>query len=126
MEHKGLMTLIACLLGCAVLVPAAFGTTPAKKKPVVKTAHVLDDFYSPTKVTIKKGQQVNWIWSQSNFDTHTVSLIKGPKGISKRKFSSIQASAGIHFKLTFLKAGVYHFQCMIHPLQMNMTVTVKN
>ena len=28
--------------------------------------------------------------------------------------------------MTFLKPGVYHFQCMLHPLEMNMTVTVKN
>jgi plastocyanin len=126
MKHKGLVTLIACLLACAVVVPTALGTTPAKKKPVVKNVQVVDDFYSPTKVTIKKNQQVNWIWNRNNFDTHTVTLIKGPKGVSKKSFSSFQASAGVHFKRTFLKPGVYHFQCMIHPLEMNMTVTVKN
>ena len=122
MKHKGLTTLIACLVVCAVGVPTALGTT---KKPVVKKVQVEDNQYTPTKVTIKKGQQVNWIWNKNNFNTHTVSLIKGPKGVSKRKFSSIQASTGVHFKLTFLKPGVYHFQCMLHPLEMNMTVTVK-
>jgi plastocyanin len=60
-----------------------------------------------------------------NFDTHTVTLIKGPKGVNKKKFSSFQASAGVHFKLTFAKAGTYRFQCQLHPLTMNMTVTVK-
>ena len=123
MKHKGLTTLIACLVVCAVGVPTALGTTT--RKPVVKKVQVADNFYSPTKVTIKKGQQVNWIWSSTNFNTHTVTLIKGPKGVSKRKFSSIQASTGVHFKLTFLKPGVYHFECMLHPLEMNMTVTVK-
>jgi plastocyanin len=122
MKHKGLTTLIACGAVCAVAVPTALGTT----KPVVKKVQVQDNMYSPTKVRIKKGQQVNWIWSQSNFNTHTVTLIKGPKGVSKSKFSSIPASAGVHFKLTFKKAGVYHFQCRLHPLEMNMTVTVKN
>jgi plastocyanin len=124
MKHKGLMTLIACLAACAVLVPTALGTT-AKRKPVVKNVQVVDDFYAPTKVTIKEGQQVNWIWNKNNFDTHTVTLIKGPKGVTKSKFSSIQASAGIHFKRTFLKPGVYHFECKLHPIEMNMTVTVK-
>jgi plastocyanin len=124
MNHKGLTTLIACLAVCAVGVPTALGTT--KRKPVVKNVQVKDDFYSPTKVTVKQGQQVTWIWNKNNFDTHTVTLIKGPKGVSKRKFSSIQASAGIHFKLTFAKAGTYHFECQLHPLEMNMTVTVKN
>ena len=123
MKRRGLTTLIACVAVCAVGVPTALGIT--KRKPVVKKVQVEDNLYSPTKVTIKKGQQVNWIWSNSNFNTHTVTLIKGPKGVSKRKFSSIQASAGVHFKLTFLKPGVYHFECMVHPLDMNMTVTVK-
>ena len=123
MKHKGLATLIACLAVCAVGVPTALGTT--KGKPVVKKVKVEDNLYSPTKVTIKKGQQVNWTWSNSNFNTHTVTLIKGPHGVSKRKFSSIQASTGVHFKLTFLKPGVYHFECQLHPLEMNMTVTVK-
>ena len=123
MKHKGLTTLIFCVVACAVGVPTALGTT---KKPVVKKVQVEDNQYTPTKVTIKKGQQVNWIWNKNNFDTHTVTLIKGPKGVNKHKFSSIQASAGVHFKLTFTKAGTYHFQCMIHPFQMNMTVTVKN
>ena len=125
MKHKGLITLIACVAVSAVGVPAALGTTPTKKKPVVKNVQVRDDFYTPTKVTVKQGQQVNWIWSKQNFDTHTVTLIKGPKGVNKHRFSSIQASTGVHFKLTFLKPGVYHFQCMLHPLEMNMTVTVK-
>jgi plastocyanin len=124
MKHKGLPTLIACLAVCAVGVPTALGTT--SRKPVVKNVQVKDDFYSPTKVTVKKGQQVNWIWNKENFDTHTVTLIKGPKGVSRKKFSSFQASAGVHFKLTFTKAGTYHFQCQLHPLTMNMTVTVKN
>jgi plastocyanin len=123
MKHKGLTTLIACLVVCAVGVPTALGTT--KRKPVVKKVQVVDNFYSPTKVTIKKGQQVNWIWNKNNFNTHTVSLIKGPRGVNKHKFSSIPASEGVHFKLTFLKPGLYHFECMLHPLEMNMTVTVK-
>jgi plastocyanin len=123
MKHKGLTSLIACLAVSAVGVPTALGTTT--KKPTVKKVQVEDDLYSPTKVTIKKGQQGNWICSNANSDTHTVTLIKGPNGVNKHKFSSIQASTGVHFKLTFLKPGVYHFECMIHPFQMNMTVTVK-
>ena|ERR1700749_2733222 len=126
MKHKGLITLIACVAVGAVGVPTALGTTSATRKPVVKNVQVKDDFYSPTKVTVKKGQQVNWIWNKANFDTHTVTLIKAPKGVSKKQFSSFQASAGVHWKRTFTKAGTYHFQCQIHPLTMNMTVTVKN
>jgi plastocyanin len=124
MKHKGLIALIAAVAVGAVGVPTALGTT--KGKPVVKNIQIKDDFYTPTKVTIKKGQQVNWIWNKLNFDTHTVTLIKGPKGVSRKQFSSFQASAGVHWKRTFTKAGTYHFQCQLHPLTMNMTVTVKN
>jgi plastocyanin len=124
MKHKGLTTLIACVAVGAVGVPTALGTTT--RRPVVKKVQVTDNQYSPTKVTIKKGQQVKWIWSKNNFNTHTVTLIKGPKGVSKKKFSSFQASAGVHFKLTFIKSGTYHFECQVHPIEMNMTVTVKN
>jgi plastocyanin len=123
MKHKGLKTLLPFLFTGVVGAQTALGTT--NKKRVVKKVQVQDNFYSPTKVTIKKGQQVNWIWSKNNFNTHTVTLIKGPKGVSKKKFSSFQASAGVHFKLTFTKAGTYHFECQLHPLDMNMTVTVK-
>ncbi len=125
MRHKGLTTLIACLAVCAVGVPTALGTT-AKKKPVVKNVQVEDNFYTPVKVTIKKGQQVNWIWSKNNFNTHTVTLIKGPKGVKKSQFKSFQAAEGVHWKRTFLKPGTYHFECTLHPTEMNMTVTVKN
>jgi plastocyanin len=124
MKHKGLTTLIACLAVGAVGVPTALGTT--QKKVVVKNVQVRDDYYTLKKVTIKKGQKVNWIWNKANFDTHTVTLIKGPKGVNKHQFSSFQASAGVHWKRTFTKAGTYHFQCQIHPLTMDMTVTVKN
>jgi plastocyanin len=130
MKRGTLIVLMACLLGCAAVVPAASGSgssTPEKpKKPVVKNVQVVDDAYLPAKETVKKGNQINWIWNRNNFDTHTVTLIKGPKGVNKKKFSSIEASTGIHFKLTFLKPGTYHFQCMLHPFDMNMTVTVKN
>jgi plastocyanin len=124
MKHKGLTTLIACLAVGAVGVPTALGTT--QKKVVVKNVQVRDDYYTLKKVTIKKGQKVNWIWNKANFDTHTVTLIKGPKGVNKHQFSSFQASAGVHWTRTFTKAGTYHFQCQIHPLTMDMTVTVKN
>ena len=90
MKHKGLTTLIACVAVGAVGVPTALGTTP-KKKPVVKNVQVRDDFYTPTKVTVKKGQQVNWIWNKNNFDTHTVTLIKGPKG---RQQAQVQLDPG--------------------------------
>jgi plastocyanin len=54
-----------------------------------------------------------------------VTLIKGPKGVSKKSFTSATGAIGIKFERKFLKPGTYHFECTIHPTQMNMTITVK-
>ena len=48
--------------------PAAAAAAAAKPKPVVKKVKVADDFYSPTKMTIKVGDKVNFVWSPTNVD----------------------------------------------------------
>jgi plastocyanin len=125
LRHPRSAALATCALGCVGLVQVAtsLGATH-KPKPVVKKVKVADDYFSPTKVTIKKGNSVNWVWSKSNYETHNVTLFKGPKSIKKSKFTSIDASSGIHFKRTFTVPGTYHFECTIHP-GMNIVVTVK-
>src|ERR1700742_3605730 len=62
MKHKGMTALVACVAFSAVGVRSAVCTTSKPKKPVVKNVQVRDDYYAPTKVAVKKGQQVNWIW----------------------------------------------------------------
>ena len=59
---------------------AAATSTAAKSKAVVKKVKVADDFFSPTKLTIKVGDKVNFVWSQTNINTHNVTLISGPEG----------------------------------------------
>ena len=71
----------------------------------------------------QEGQAGQLVWSNANYDTHNVTLIKGPKGVKQAASSPrSQASSGIHFKRTFLKPGTYHFMCTIHPVTMSMTV----
>jgi plastocyanin len=115
----------ALLLAGTVAVPVAGAAPSAKPKPVVKTVKVADDFYSPTKLTIKVGDKVNFVWSQTNIDTHNVTLVSGPKGVSKKQFTSLDASTSFHFERTFTVAGKYHFLCTIHPTMMNLYLTVK-
>jgi plastocyanin len=103
----------------AVLVPS---TLAAKPKP--KLVKVEDDFYSPKKLTVKPGTQINYVWNKSNLDSHNVSLVSGPKGVVHSKFRSKTATSGVKFKPTFTKVGTYHFKCTIHP-SMTMTVIVK-
>jgi plastocyanin len=115
----------ALLLAGTVAVPVAGAAPSAKTKPVVKKVKVADDFYSPTKLTIKVGDKVNFVWSPTNNDTHNVTLVSGPKGVSKKQFTSLDASTSFHFERTFTVAGKYHFLCTIHPTMMNFYLTVK-
>lgn len=125
MRHPRTLALATCALGCVglgqVATSAAAGHSP---KPVIKKVKVADNSYSPVKLTISKGSSVNWVWSNTNFNTHNVTLLKGPKGIKKSKFTSIDGARGLHFKRTFTTPGTYHFECTIHP-SMNIAVTVR-
>ena len=123
MSNPRTIALAACALGLAGLVPVGV-SLGATAKPVVKKVKVADDFFSPTKLTIKQGNAVNWVWSSQNYETHNVTLVKGPKGVKKSRFTSIDGSTGIHFQRTFIVTGTYHFECTIHP-GMNIAVTVK-
>lgn len=128
-KRKGPIAAVVAAVACsAVVVPISAGAQTAhsaKAKPVVKKVQVADDFFTPTKLTIKKGNQINFVWQNSNYDTHNVTLRKGPKGVSHQKFTSINGVRGIHFKKTFMTPGTYHFVCTIHPGTMNITVVVK-
>jgi plastocyanin len=126
MRSRGSIVLAACALGAAIVVPVADGAraTRHRPKPVVKKVQVGDNFYSPTKLTIRTGSSVNWVWSDQNFETHNVTLIRGPKGVRKSRFTSIDGTRGLHFKRRFTTPGRYRFECTIHP-SMNIAVTVK-
>lgn len=126
MWHRRSIAVAACALGAAIAAPVASGAGAVshKAKPVVKKVQVTDNFFTPTKVTITKGSSVNWVWNNANFNTHNVTLIKGPKGINKGKYTSIDGTRGLHFKRTFTTPGTYHFECTIHP-SMNVAVTVR-
>jgi plastocyanin len=123
MRYAKPTAILACLAGGAMIVPAASGAGH-KPAPVVKKVKVADDYYSPTRLTIKKGSAVNWVWSPQNFQSHNVTLIKGPKGVKHSRFTSVDGTAGLHFKRTFTTPGTYHFECTIHP-SMNIAVTVR-
>jgi plastocyanin len=115
----------ALMLTGAVAAPVAGAAASAKPKPVVKKVTVADDFFSPTKLTIKVGDKVNFVWSATNVETHNVTLVSGPKGVSRKQFSSLDGSTRFHFERTFTVPGKYHFQCTIHPTMMNTFITVK-
>jgi plastocyanin len=115
----------AAALGCAAVVPVPTSSAASQPKVVTKTVSVGDDYFKPTKLTIKKHNAINFVWKKSNFDSHNVTLTKGPKGVKHSKFTSITGTTGVHFKRQFTTSGTYHFICTIHPGTMNLTVVVK-
>jgi plastocyanin len=118
--------IVAALVALAVGALAATGVAnPLGKGSQPEKVKVLDDFFKPTNVKIKKNKKVTWKWG-NDFNTHNVTLKKGPKGVKKSKFSSQTSSAeGFKFTKKFKKPGKYNFYCTIHPDVMKMTVKVK-
>lgn len=104
---------------------AAHIAKTTKRKSVTKTVKVVDDYYSPSKLTIKVGDKVRFVWSDDNISTHNVTLVKGPKGVKRKQYSSLDGSTDFHFQRKFTVPGKYHFQCTIHPSMMNLYLTVK-
>lgn len=119
-------------IGTAALVVTAVGAlaatgvaSPLGKAPRPKKVKVLDDFFTPDNVQVKKNGKVTWKWGD-DFNTHNVTLKKGPKGVKKSKFTSqTSSSEGFKFMKTFKKTGKYKFYCTIHPEAMTMLVKVK-
>jgi plastocyanin len=125
-KRKGPIAAVVAAVACgAVVVPISAGASTAHSAKVVVKKVQVADFFAPTKLTIKKGNQINFVWQNTNYDTHNVTLRKAPKGVKHSQFTSINAVRGIHFKRTFLTPGTYHFVCTIHPGTMNLTVVVK-
>jgi plastocyanin len=108
----------------AVALPVAAGATSAHvAKTAAKKVTVADDYFSKSKLKIRRGGSVNFVWSAQNYESHNVTLVKGPKGIKRSKYTSTTGSTG-HFKRAFTRPGVYHFICTIHPGTMILTLTV--
>ncbi len=108
--------LVLAVAGLVVLPSAAAlgGTTHTK------TVTVGDDYYGPTKVTVKKGTTIKWVWGEDDFDSHDVKLTSGPKGVTK--FHSGSAAQDYTFSRKLTKVGTYKIVCTLHQ---DMTMTIK-
>jgi plastocyanin len=125
------LTIITALVALTALAMPATGVA-AKNKSV----KVADDFFSPTKVKVKKNAKVKFKWDSMNINTHNVTLKKGPKGVKKSKKpctggkitkcnKSASGVLAIKFNPKFNKKGTYNFVCTIHPTTMKVKVVVK-
>jgi plastocyanin len=119
------MVAVLALSGATATAAQAPSKKPKHSKP--KEVTVADFYFGPEKLTLKKGQSVNWVWSDSNTYPHDVHLKKGPKGLKKKGTYSTKTTAvtNAEFEKTFTTPGTYKFICTIHPTQMHLTVVVK-
>ena len=102
--------------GIATLVAAGAIAVPALAASS-KTVQVKDNKFVATKITVRKGTTVKWIWKGKA--PHNVTVTKGP-----RKFASSNRTSGT-FSKKLTKAGTYTILCTIHAPGMKMTITVK-
>ncbi|MEZ5076098.1 MAG: plastocyanin/azurin family copper-binding protein [Solirubrobacterales bacterium] len=126
--RRALGLLLVAIAAVALLGPAAAPSGAQQKRhPKTKKVTVADFYFSPTKVTIRKGDKVKWVWSPLNVNPHDVHLKKGPKKLKKKRSYSTKTTAvtGARFVKAFPQPGTYKFICTIHPTEMRMTVVVK-
>jgi plastocyanin len=118
---------VALALSGAVAAAANAPSNPPKSKSKPKEVTVADYYFGPEKLTLKKGQSIDWVWSESNSAPHDVHLKSGPKGLKEKAKYSTKTTAvtDAEFEKEFTTPGTYKFICTIHPTQMHMTVVVK-
>ena len=121
---------VVALVMVAVLALSGAAATAAKappKKSKPKEVTVADFYFSPEKLTIKKGQSVKWVWAESNTYPHDVHLKSGPKGLKNKASYSTKTTAvsDAEFEKQFTVPGTYKYICTIHPTMMHMTIIVK-
>ena len=116
---------VALALSGAVATAADAPSKTATSK--AKDVTVADFYFGPEKLTLKKGQSVDWVWAEANTYPHDVHLKSGPKNLKKKGSYSTKTTAvtNAEFKKAFTTPGTYHFICTIHPTLMHMTIVVK-
>ncbi|MBS1883971.1 MAG: cupredoxin domain-containing protein [Actinobacteria bacterium] len=127
MRTLKLIAVVVAALALSGAAAAAANAPATSSRSKAKEVTVADFYFSPEKVTIKKGQSVRWVWSEANTYPHDVHLKSGPKGLKNRASYSTKTTAvtDAEFEKKFTTPGTYKFICTIHPSMMHMTVTVK-
>jgi plastocyanin len=109
-------------LAGAVVLTSALVLVPASSAGTTRTVTIGDNYYAPSKITIKPGTTVRWRWPEDTGDSHDVKLGSAPKGV--RKFHSEEAGSAYSFKRTLKAVGTYKIICTLHD-DMRQTIVVK-
>lgn len=139
LTRRALLPVLGVLAAAVVLAPGS-SAAPSAQRATSSTVDVKDDFFAPTKLTVKQNTKIKFKWDGMNTDSHNVTLQSGPKGVKtgcptrgKNAYSpliskcnkSTTGAIGIKFTKKFDKPGTYKFNCTIHPTTMNITIKVK-
>lgn len=81
-------------------------------RAAANTVTVNDDFFRPSKLTVKRGSVVTWKWAGMNVHNVTFTQL--------HKHSRDQTSGT--FRLRFSKKGTYHYLCTIHRFKGTIVV----
>jgi plastocyanin len=113
------------LVAVAVLAAAAAGATaPALAGSTrSKSVEVGDDFFAPTRLTVKPGMRLVFRWPSANNDSHDVKLTSAPRGV--RRWHSPVRRSDYTYRRTVRTAGTYKIICTLHPTLMRLTVRVR-
>jgi plastocyanin len=107
----------------AVVALVAAGVFPAAALgAATKRIQVGDDYYGPTRATVKQGTTIKWVWLADNADSHDVKLVKAPHGV--KRFHSASAATDFTFSRKLTKPGTYKILCTLHQ-DMKETITVR-
>ena len=68
------------------------------------TVTISNFIFNPSIVTVKRGDSVVWINTDS-----------APHTINSAKFNSLALSQGAKFQFTFIEKGTFDYMCGIHP-----------
>lgn len=101
----------------------ALAAAPASAGPT-RTVKVLDNSFSPKKLTVNRDTTIRWTWPEDGGDVHDVKLTSAPRGV--RKFQSEAGSGGYTFRRKLSRPGTYKLLCTFHEDDgMRMTVVVR-
>lgn len=97
--------------------PGNTTSAPPPQNPVsinLEATGVLEEAYSPSRLTIKAGDTVTW--TNEDFVQHTVTSGTGFSDPENGKeFGSYLLSQGGTFEHTFENRGEYEYYCQVHP-----------
>jgi plastocyanin len=98
----------------------AVAVSPASA-PATATVRLQNVALHPGRVVIKRGGSVRWVWLDAAIDTeHNVTSTGGGP-----RFASSRTMRSGSYAVRFTRAGIYRYQCTIHPASMQGEVIVE-